>query len=181
MHIWWRLVLSYRTHISVSQTTIYTLKLTTAILSNGLVAAWQWKSHSTIRPNPRDPYQDSWWGRSSSCNQEVRVALAARILFFTLFVFTSYLTFILSGLWLIILGSTRACERITIRDENMARWYSAIYRFTLTPQRMRMIVEAFKDSLELGLEKDSQIVVSIELCTMSWSVAVESQTALRWF
>jgi len=51
--------------------------------------------------------------------------------------------------------------------------------FTLTPQRMRMIVEAFKDSLELGLEKPSQIVVSIELCTTSWSVKVEGQTALR--
>ena len=42
-----------------------------------------------------------------------------------------------------------------------------------------MIVEAFKDSLELGLEKPSQIVVSIELCTRSWSVKVEGQTALR--
>ncbi|KAH9037439.1 hypothetical protein EDB83DRAFT_2524726 [Lactarius deliciosus] len=30
--------------------------------------------------------------------------------------------------------------------------------FTLTPQRMRMIVEAFKDTLELGLEKPKQIV-----------------------
>jgi len=31
--------------------------------------------------------------------------------------------------------------------------------FTLTPQRMRMIVEAFKDALENGLEKPEQIVV----------------------
>ena len=31
--------------------------------------------------------------------------------------------------------------------------------FTLTPQRMRMIVEAFKDTLELGLEKPKQVVV----------------------
>lgn len=38
---------------------------------------------------------------------------------------------------------------------------------------MRIIVEAFKDSLELGLEKPSQIVVSIKLCTTSWSVKVE--------
>jgi hypothetical protein len=36
-----------------------------------------------------------------------------------------------------------------------------------------MIVEAFKDSLEIGLEKPSQIVVSIELCTTSWSVKAE--------
>lgn len=35
------------------------------------------------------------------------------------------------------------------------------YRFTLTPQRMRMIVEAFKDTLELGLEKKDQVVVRI--------------------
>ena len=38
---------------------------------------------------------------------------------------------------------------------------------------MRMIVEAFKDSLELGLEKHSQIVVSIGLCATSWSVRME--------
>ena len=32
-------------------------------------------------------------------------------------------------------------------------------RFTLTPPRMRMIVEAFKEALELGLEKADQVVV----------------------
>jgi hypothetical protein len=31
--------------------------------------------------------------------------------------------------------------------------------FTLTPQRMRMIVEAFSETLELGLMHDGQIVV----------------------
>jgi len=31
--------------------------------------------------------------------------------------------------------------------------------FTLTPQRMRMIVEAFTETLELGLNKPNQIVV----------------------
>lgn len=35
----------------------------------------------------------------------------------------------------------------------------AWHRFTLTPQRMRMIVEAFTESLELGLAKYNQIVV----------------------
>ena len=35
--------------------------------------------------------------------------------------------------------------------------------FTLTPQRMRMIVEAFKDALENGLEKPEQIVVRSSL------------------
>jgi hexokinase len=33
--------------------------------------------------------------------------------------------------------------------------------FTLTPQRMRMIMEAFKETLELGLQKPNQIVVCI--------------------
>ncbi|KAG6811771.1 hypothetical protein H0H92_005901 [Tricholoma furcatifolium] len=36
------------------------------------------------------------------------------------------------------------------------RKYESI--FTLTPQRMRMIVEAFKDTLELGLSKTDQVV-----------------------
>ncbi|KAF5384407.1 hypothetical protein D9615_003448 [Tricholomella constricta] len=39
--------------------------------------------------------------------------------------------------------------------------------FTLTPQRMRMIVEAFKDTLELGLAKPDQVVlchVSLRPC-----------------
>jgi len=36
-------------------------------------------------------------------------------------------------------------------------------RFTLTPPRMRMIVDAFKDTLELGLEKPKQVVVRFPL------------------
>jgi hexokinase len=39
---------------------------------------------------------------------------------------------------------------------------NAIHRFTLTPQRMRMIVEAFKDALETGLEKHEQVVVRLD-------------------
>lgn len=35
--------------------------------------------------------------------------------------------------------------------------------FTLTPPRMRMIVDAFKDTLELGLEKPKQVVVRFPL------------------
>ena len=35
------------------------------------------------------------------------------------------------------------------------------YRFTLTPQRMRMITEAFKEALETGLQKPGQVVVRI--------------------
>lgn len=40
--------------------------------------------------------------------------------------------------------------------------------FTLTPQRMRMIVEAFKESLELGLEKPEQIVPMIPTWVFGW-------------
>jgi hexokinase len=33
--------------------------------------------------------------------------------------------------------------------------------FTLTPQRMRIIADAFRETLELGLQKPKQIVVRI--------------------
>ena len=46
------------------------------------------------------------------------------------------------------------------------------FRFNLTPQRMRMIVEAFKDSLELGLSKHGQIVVSTSLVSFSTTIDV---------
>lgn len=32
-------------------------------------------------------------------------------------------------------------------------------RFTLTPQRMRIIVDAFMDTLDIGLKEHDQIVV----------------------
>jgi hexokinase len=44
-------------------------------------------------------------------------------------------------------------------------------RFTLTPQRMRMIVESFRDALELGLEKPGQIVVCPCVCRPSAAYA----------
>ncbi|ESK87989.1 hexokinase [Moniliophthora roreri MCA 2997] len=40
--------------------------------------------------------------------------------------------------------------------------------FTLTPQRMRMIVEAFKDTLELGLQKPGQVVPMIPTFVFGW-------------
>lgn len=40
--------------------------------------------------------------------------------------------------------------------------------FTLTPQRMRMIVEAFKEYLELGLEKPKQTVPMIPTFVFGW-------------
>ncbi|KAF9531097.1 hexokinase [Crepidotus variabilis] len=45
--------------------------------------------------------------------------------------------------------------------------------FTLTPQRMRMIVEAFKDSLELGLEKPEQIVPMVPTFVFGWPTGKE--------
>lgn len=63
----------------------------------------------------------------------------------------------------------------------------ALSRFTVTPQRMRMIVEAFKESLELGLAKHNQIVVSVvsalqgQLVTHipSYGLAHDSHLCLR--
>ncbi|KAH9077598.1 hexokinase [Lactarius deliciosus] len=46
--------------------------------------------------------------------------------------------------------------------------------FTLTPQRMRMIVEAFKDTLELGLEKPKQIVPMIPTFVFGWPTGDET-------
>ncbi|KAF8892871.1 hexokinase [Infundibulicybe gibba] len=40
--------------------------------------------------------------------------------------------------------------------------------FTLTPQRMRMIVEAFKETLELGLQKPEQTVPMIPTFVFGW-------------
>ncbi|KAF9477658.1 hexokinase [Pholiota conissans] len=45
--------------------------------------------------------------------------------------------------------------------------------FTLTPQRMRMIVEAFKDTLELGLEKPGQVVPMIPTFVFGWPTGEE--------
>ncbi|KAI0825991.1 hypothetical protein BC629DRAFT_1578523 [Irpex lacteus] len=46
--------------------------------------------------------------------------------------------------------------------------------FTLTPQRMRMIVEAFKESLELGLAKPGQVVPMIPTFVLGWPSGQES-------
>jgi hypothetical protein len=68
---------------------------------------------------------------------------------------------LLAGRWRITSVNMKVC---TSQFFNLS-WYAGVFadddghRFTLTPQRMRMIVEAFKDALELGLEKDGQIVV----------------------
>ncbi|KAI0039975.1 hexokinase [Auriscalpium vulgare] len=46
--------------------------------------------------------------------------------------------------------------------------------FTLTPQRMRMIVEAFKETLELGLEKPEQVVPMIPTYVFGWPTGKET-------
>lgn len=45
--------------------------------------------------------------------------------------------------------------------------------FTLTPQRMRMIVEAFKDTLENGLQKKGQVVPMIPTFVFGWPTGKE--------
>ncbi|KAH7883041.1 hexokinase [Phlebopus sp. FC_14] len=45
--------------------------------------------------------------------------------------------------------------------------------FTLTPQRMRMIVEAFTETLELGLNKPHQIVPMIPTFVFGWPTGQE--------
>ncbi|KZS86755.1 hexokinase [Sistotremastrum niveocremeum HHB9708] len=45
--------------------------------------------------------------------------------------------------------------------------------FTLTPQRMRMIVEAFRDTLETGLQKKCQIVPMIPTFVFGWPTGEE--------
>ncbi|KAF4613040.1 hypothetical protein D9613_010927 [Agrocybe pediades] len=45
--------------------------------------------------------------------------------------------------------------------------------FTLTPQRMRMIVEAFKESLETGLEEPGQTVPMIPTFVFGWPTGEE--------
>lgn len=39
----------------------------------------------------------------------------------------------------------------------------------VTPQRMRMIVEAFQETLERGLQKKGEVVVSISASSVSGS------------
>ncbi|KAI0658174.1 hexokinase [Cubamyces menziesii] len=46
--------------------------------------------------------------------------------------------------------------------------------FTLTPQRMRIIVEAFKESLELGLSKHGQVVPMIPTYVFGWPSGKET-------
>ncbi|KAI0700206.1 hexokinase [Cytidiella melzeri] len=46
--------------------------------------------------------------------------------------------------------------------------------FTLTPQRMRMIVEAFKETLELGLSKPGQVVPMIPTFVFGWPTGKEA-------
>ncbi|KAL1760467.1 hypothetical protein FB107DRAFT_203060 [Schizophyllum commune] len=46
--------------------------------------------------------------------------------------------------------------------------------FTLTPQRMRMIVDAFKDTLDLGLKKPGQVVPMFPTYVFGWPTGDET-------
>ncbi|KAJ6528553.1 hypothetical protein B0H19DRAFT_536644 [Mycena capillaripes] len=51
-------------------------------------------------------------------------------------------------------------------------------KFTLTPQRMQMIVEVFKESLELELAKPKQIVGSGKFLSRLWKLFPRKSPAL---
>lgn len=88
-----------------------------------------------------------------------------------------YLRLSFLGRWRTISGNMRPCQsfhlfifgsallncgpHFTRRPGQSLLCLNARHRFTLTPQRMRMIVEAFAETLELGLAKYNQIVVCI--------------------
>jgi hypothetical protein len=59
----------------------------------------------------------------------------------------------------------RKYESLSVQSDNALCWnfLNDVRSFTLTPQRMRMIVEAFKETLELGLQKPNQVVVRMML------------------
>ncbi|KII91596.1 hypothetical protein PLICRDRAFT_38377 [Plicaturopsis crispa FD-325 SS-3] len=80
-------------------------------------------------------------------------------------------------------GQTLAIHTRTHDDEDLPhatkktmadhlRKYESL--FTLTPQRMRMIVEAFKETLELGLNKPEQIVPMIPTYVFGWPKGTET-------
>jgi hypothetical protein len=90
--------------------------------------------------------------------------------------------------WPIISGNTRPCASnlsplppplslsiFTISTISDLTPYD-INSFTLTPPRMRMIVDAFKDTLELGLEKPKQVVVRLRLCLVIRSQSYDCGT-----
>ncbi|KAF7313096.1 Phosphotransferase [Mycena kentingensis (nom. inval.)] len=87
-----------------------------------------------------------------------------------------------SGSIVLLTGQTMAMHTRTQDEEDLPhatkktmadhlRKYESL--FTLTPQRMRMIVEAFKDTLELGLEKHKQIVPMIPTFVFGWPTGQE--------
>ncbi|KAJ7644422.1 hexokinase [Roridomyces roridus] len=67
-------------------------------------------------------------------------------------------------------GQTMAMHTRTQDEEDLPH---ATKKFTLTPQRMRMIVEAFKETLELGLAKPKQVVPMIPTFVFGWPTGQE--------
>lgn len=70
-------------------------------------------------------------------------------------------------LWQTISANLRACEFFKFfavagalcHNLNSNGRSCALHRFTLTPPRMRMITDAFTETLELGLKQPGQVVV----------------------
>ncbi|KAG1769764.1 hexokinase [Suillus occidentalis] len=87
-----------------------------------------------------------------------------------------------SGSFTLTTGQTIAIHTRTQDEEDLPhatkktmadhlRKYESL--FTLTPQRMRMIVEAFTETLELGLNKPNQIVPMIPTYVFGWPTGQE--------
>lgn len=88
------------------------------------------------------------------------------------------------GRWQTICGNMRLCEATVLLErleqtEFVLILVGALFAcprtpdcsFTLTPQRMRMITQAFSETLELGLKKPDQIVVCApSVMRYSWHI-----------
>jgi hypothetical protein len=135
--------------------------------SNASLTSRKWIARLAQRPDPGSAHKNERRGASTPCNQAVFIP-PLRYCLGQIFISDN------TGRWLIICGDSKRCERAKIVTLN---WQVAdgqcAPRFTLTPQRMRIIVESFKETLELGLEKPDQVVVSGSLHLLNGTICVD--------
>ncbi|KAI0710941.1 hypothetical protein C8Q76DRAFT_694906 [Earliella scabrosa] len=73
----------------------------------------------------------------------------------------------------------REALRVPLRSEYPRKLHArGPCRFNSTPQRMRIIVEAFKESLEVGLLKHGQVMPMISTYVFGWPTGKETGTYL---
>ncbi|KAG8996175.1 hexokinase A [Tulasnella sp. 427] len=70
----------------------------------------------------------------------------------------------------VVEGAAKDAGSATIPDDLIQRYET---QFTLTPQKMCQIVDAFVDTLKLGLEKDGQVVPMIPAFVFNWPTGEE--------